>query len=139
MALIFSVLLLYLTGILWDHHMSRTPLFLCAVVFVVAFAAIPLLSGEGAIGTVLLVINVAQSILRVGFDADLGRDVVQSGNVLESSVLIEIARIWGGIIALILAILVFLVAGSIPGYTFTLLAILFLPFALYALGWRRRT
>ncbi len=132
-ALIGSALLLYATGILWDKKSHRWVFYICGVLFIAGLLTVPYVALTPFIGMLLLVIGIAQGVLRVGFDAHLGADVATRGNPLESAVAIEIARTLGSLFAVMVGLLAFLFLGVVHGLAIVALGICSLLFVTYAL------
>lgn len=132
-ALILSALLLYIVGMLWDKQSHRWIFMMCGGAFVAGLALVPYAALTPYIGALLLTLGIVQGILRVGYDARLGADVAARGHALESSVLMEMARCTGSVIAVGIGCIAVALSGVITAPALIIAALLTTLFVSYAI------
>jgi len=123
----------YFTGKFKDknsEYLSMAALFLAvAVWFFYGFAS-------GAISFIILGVfeSISSTIILVGREARLSREIANTKKPIEATIEVEVARMLGPIISFAILTLIYIITNSLPQIVLVLGSLLILPNAIYSVG-----
>ena len=131
-AFLISTILLYGGGILKDR---KNPILIGAASLVLfsTFLLIPFSVHTQFLGVLMLLLGLSRGLINVGFDAEIGREVAQSGNPLGAAVSVETMRAISGLVVMPIFLGFYLMFDTLPAFIFVIGAFGMLPFAAYSL------
>lgn len=132
---IIAITLSYYVGKCVDHK-NRMLIIVSIILVMLSFFLFTQTDSASLLVMLAALIGTCRKSIKIGSNTRLGKEIAQSHSKIEFIAGIEVARNLGSSLTLVLLLICFLWFGTIPQLLFALGAIMIIPDALYASGWK---